>query len=142
MNHFILKFSGLFHQKIFHLKKIIEANYEGWVPLNKRPKLSFGHILAIASCNLIAGNIYNIVFLYLVPQEVELKIPNVWRSIILLMSSIIGFIVTPLVGFYSDRILLQFGRRRIFIIIGLLLGLVSLLLVVLKYQILSFQQYR
>lgn len=115
-----------------------EQIYEGWIPLNKRSKLSFGHILAIASCNVIAGNIYNIVFIYLEPFETLLDIGFIARALILLMGSLIGFTITLIIGFYSDRIMLQFGRRRIFIIVGLFFALISLLLMIYCFDIVNF----
>lgn len=47
---------------------------------------------------------------------------------LLLSGSLIEFFLAPILGSLSDGLTLSFGRRRIFIIIGSVVALVSLLL--------------
>lgn len=102
--------------------------YDDWVPLNRRDKLSFGLILAIASGNLIAGLMYNIIFALLSPIREALELPQLYETMLLLSGSLIGFFLAPLLGVLSDGLMLKFGRRRIFIIVGSIFASIALLL--------------
>ena len=99
-----------------------------WVPLNKREKLSYGRIMAVACGNLIPGMMYNIIFALLSPTCTILALPSIVEKMLLLAGSIIGFFIAPLLGVLSDGLMLKFGRRRIFVIIGTVFAVLALML--------------
>lgn len=108
---------------------MIEENlYDEWVPLNKRVKLSNGRIFAIACVNLIQGLAYNIINITVKPFLAKLGFRGIEETLILLTGSLIGFFTQPLLGVFSDGLMLKFGRRRIFVIIGTFLMIISFLL--------------
>lgn len=92
--------------------------YDEWVPLSKREKLSYGRIFAIACCNLIQGLSYNIINITVKPFLSELGFKGIAENMMLLIGSVVGFFMVPLLGVFSDGLMLKFGRRRIFVIIG------------------------
>lgn len=55
------------------------ANYI-WIPLNNRKKLSLHHIIAITSCNLVPGLVWNIIFALLEPFVKNLSIDSTTKS--------------------------------------------------------------
>ena len=99
-----------------------------WVPLNKREKLPFGLIMATACGTLISGLMYNIIFALLSPTCSILKLNSVVEQMLLLSGSLIGFFIAPFLGILSDGLMFKYGRRRIFIIIGTILAVISLML--------------
>ncbi|KAK8840963.1 hypothetical protein M9Y10_027797 [Tritrichomonas musculus] len=107
---------------------IEDSLYDDWVPLCKRDKLSFGRIMAIASGNLIPGLMYNIIFALLSPTRQLLGLPPIAELMLLLAGSLIGFFLAPLLGVLSDGLMFKYGRRRIFIVIGTIVAVASLLL--------------
>lgn len=107
---------------------IEEQLYDDWIPLNKRNKLSYGRIFAIASINLIQGLSYNIIDITIKPFLSNLGFKGIAENLIFLTGSSIGFVMAPILGAFSDGLMLKFGRRRIFIIIGTFLIVVSFLL--------------
>lgn len=102
--------------------------YDEWVPLNKRKSLSLIRILGIASGNLVPGLLWNVIFTLLEPFVKELGISSTVKTILLLYGSFIGFILGPVLGVASDRLMFKFGRRRIFVIIGGIVVVIALLL--------------
>ncbi|KAK8876622.1 hypothetical protein M9Y10_006840 [Tritrichomonas musculus] len=114
-----------------------EAN-NAWVPLNQRKKLSMGRILAIASCNLVPGLVWNIVFALLEPFVKSLGISSTVKTLLLLWGSFIGFVLGPVLGVISDGLTFKYGRRRIFVITGSVLVVISLLLMTYCYEIGTF----
>lgn len=99
--------------------------YDEWVPLSKREKLSYGRIFAIACCNLIQGLSYNIINITVKPFLSELGFKGIAENMMLLIGSVVGFFMVPLLGVFSDGLMLKFGRRRIFVIIGTFLIVIS-----------------
>lgn len=99
-----------------------------WVPLHKRGKLPFGLIMAIACGNLVPGLMYNIIFALLSPTCSVLNLKPIVEQMLLLAGSLIGFLLAPLLGVLSDGLMLKFGRRRIFVIVGTFLAIVALML--------------
>lgn len=64
------------------------------------------------------------------PILLQLGLPNELYSIMWLISPILGFIFTPLIGSVSDRCRFRWGRRRPFVLafaIGMIIGLTLLL---------------
>ncbi|OHS93384.1 major facilitator superfamily transporter [Tritrichomonas foetus] len=118
---------------------MIEKNLGAdWIPLNKREKLSLLHILGIASGNLVSGMLWNIIFALLEPYVSKLQISSIVKTLLLLYGSLIGFILGPLLGVYSDGITFKWGRRRIFVIIGGVLVVFSLLIMMYCVEIGNF----
>lgn len=108
---------------------------DDWIPLHKREKLSFVHILGIASGNLIAGMLWTIIFTLLEPFVNKLGIDATTKTLILLYGSLIGFVLGPILGVYSDGLMFKYGRRRIFVILGTVLVAISLLLMMFCVEI-------
>lgn len=99
-----------------------------WVPLHKRGKLPLALIMAIACGNLVPGLMYNIIFALLSPTCNILNLKPIVEQMLLLAGSLIGFFLAPFLGVLSDGLMLKFGRRRIFVIIGTFLAVISLML--------------
>ncbi|KAH0788185.1 major facilitator superfamily transporter [Histomonas meleagridis] len=103
-----------------------------WIPLNQRESLSIFHIMGIC-CSMLAFQIaYSVEFALGTPIMSRLGIAQSVQSLIWFSGPLSGFIVQPLIGFYSDITMAKMGRRRPFIIvgvIGILLGFVLLLFV-------------
>lgn len=108
---------------------IYDERYYDWIPLNKRDKLSLGHLMAVASANLIPRLLMNIAFSYFHPLCLTIGIDSI-SNLLLLFGSIIDFFFTPFFGSISDGVMLKLGRRRIFIIIGTIIALISLSLLI------------
>ena len=109
-----------------------DSLYNGWIPLNRREKLSFGRIMAIASGNMISRLQMNIAFLYFAPLCNEVGLES-YINLLILTQAIIEFFLTPFIGAISDALMSKFGRRRIFIIIGTILSTISILLLIFNH---------
>ena len=103
-----------------------------WVPLNQRESLSLLHIMGIC-CSMLAFQIaYSVEFALGTPIMSRLGIVQSVQSLIWFSGPLSGFIVQPLIGVYSDITTAKIGRRRPFIIagvIGILFGFILLLFV-------------
>lgn len=91
---------------------------KGWIPLNQRSRLSIPHILGICCAMLSFQIAYTVEFSLGNPIMSRLGIPGWAQTIIWLCGPLSGFIVQPLIGFYSDIATFRLGRRRPFILIG------------------------
>ncbi|XP_016014215.2 proton-associated sugar transporter A isoform X1 [Rousettus aegyptiacus] len=95
-----------------------------------RPQRSFRELL-FNGCVLFGIEFsYAVETAYVTPALLRLGLPDQLCSLVWLVSPILGFLLQPLLGAWSDRCTSRFGRRRPFILvlaIGALLGL-SLLL--------------
>lgn len=91
--------------------------------------------LGIASGNLVPGLLYNIIFTLLEPYVKMFSISDMIKTILLLIGSIIGFLLRPLLGVFSDGLMFKYGRRRIFIVVGTFFVVISLLLMMYCYEI-------
>ena len=89
-----------------------------WIPLNQRDHLSVFHILGICCAMLSFQIAYTVEFSLGNPIMSGLGIPGWAQTIIWLCGPLSGFLVQPLIGFYSDISTFRLGRRRPFIIIG------------------------
>ncbi|VVB08638.1 unnamed protein product [Arabis nemorensis] len=65
----------------------------------------------------------------LTPYVQLLGIPHKWASLIWLCGPISGMLVQPFVGYYSDRCVSRFGRRRPFIAAGAVLVAIAVVLI-------------
>lgn len=97
-------------------------------PLHLREKLSFIHILGIAASKLAPSIIFMVLPTFFQPLSQKLNVPDVWKTILLFISSFAGFVVSPLVGVYSDCSMCKWGRRRIYIVVSLIFMLIGLLM--------------
>ncbi|CAJ1050521.1 proton-associated sugar transporter A isoform X3 [Xyrichtys novacula] len=67
---------------------------------------------------------------YVTPVLLQMGLPDQFYSLVWFISPILGFLVQPLIGAWSDRCTSRFGRRRPFILalaIGALIGLTLVL---------------
>ena len=103
-----------------------------WIPLNKRNKLSFLHIVAIC-CSMLGFQIaYSVEFALGTPIMTDLGVPSKYTSVIWLVGPLSGFFVQPLIGYASDGCHAKLGRRRPYIIgggIGIIAGLLVIFFV-------------
>lgn len=102
---------------------------EGWIPFCKRDKLPIGLIMGIAASTLAPALIWTVVFSLFNPLADKLSLAPSLRTVILLMGSLIGFIIQPIVGAISDGTTLKYGRRRIYMIVGGIVLVAGLLIV-------------
>ncbi|KAJ0946401.1 putative MFS transporter superfamily [Helianthus annuus] len=61
----------------------------------------------------------------LTPYVQLIGVPHTWASFIWLCGPLLGLVVQPIVGYYSDRCTSRFVRRRPFIAGGVFLSLYS-----------------
>ena len=78
--------------------------------------------------NIVPGLVLNIIFALLEPFVKNLSISSTIKTILLLYGSLISFLLGPILGVISDGLTFKYGRRRIFVIIGSILVVISLLL--------------
>lgn len=97
------------------------------LPLNPKRKLSFIRILGIAASNVAPNLLYMILPIFFQPLSTKLLIPKIWNTTLLFISSFMGFVVSPLIGVYSDSCMFKWGRRRIYIVISLIIMLIGLI---------------
>ena len=102
---------------------------EDWIPLCKRDKLPFILILGIAAATLAGTLLWTVVFALFNPLADKLNLASAVRTVVLLMGSLIGFLVQPVVGVISDGTTLKWGRRRIYMVVGGIVLVVSLLII-------------
>ena len=89
-----------------------------WIPLNQRARLSTPHLLGICCAMLSFQIAYTVEFSLGNPIMSRLGVPGWAQTIIWLCGPLSGFLVQPLIGFYSDIATFKLGRRRPFILIG------------------------
>ncbi|KAK8846160.1 hypothetical protein M9Y10_020165 [Tritrichomonas musculus] len=89
-----------------------------WIPLNKREKLSFLHIIGLC-CSLLAFQIaYSVGNSLGTPIMRRVGIPPSLISVVWIIGPLSGFVVQPLVGHFSDQCKFKIGRRRPFLVAG------------------------
>lgn len=101
-----------------------------WVPLNKRDHLSFIHIVGIAAGTLVANLLWTIIFTLFEPISEKVSLKQWIRTLLLFYGSLAGFVINPILGVYSDALMLKWGRRRIFMLIGSFILILGLLLMI------------
>lgn len=89
-----------------------------WVPLNERERLSPIHILGICGAMISFQIAFTIEFSLANPIMSTLGIPTWSQTLIWICGPLSGFVVHPIVGFYSDIARFKLGRRRPFILMG------------------------
>lgn len=102
---------------------------EDWIPFCQRDKLPIGTLMGICASTLASSLLWKIVFTLFYPLAARVEMPSSLSTIILLLGSLIGFIVQPLVGSISDGLTFKWGRRRIFIIGGGIILVAALLII-------------
>ncbi|OHT12911.1 major facilitator superfamily transporter [Tritrichomonas foetus] len=99
-----------------------------WIPLNKRERLSLLHICGIAAGTLVATLLWTIVFTLFEPLSTKVDLPEWVKTLLLFYGSLAGFVINPILGVYSDAVMLKWGRRRIFMVIGVTVLVIGLFL--------------
>lgn len=102
---------------------------EDWVPFCKRDKLPLPLLLGICAATLAGSLLWTIVFALFYPLAARVEMSSTLSTVLLLMGSVIGFFVQPIVGAVGDNCTFKWGRRRIFIISAGILQVVSLLII-------------
>ena len=100
-----------------------------WVPLANREKLSLLRVIAICGAMLSYQVSLSVEFTLGTPILMRFGTSQVYLALVWSAVPITGFVIQPLVGYYSDRTLSRLGRRRPFIIgggLGILVGLLIL----------------
>ena len=98
------------------------------LPLHLREKLSFIHILGIASANLAPSILWMITPSFFEPISSRLHVSQFWKTVLIFLCSLSGFVVCPIVGLYSDNCTFKYGRRRIYIFTSLFMMIFGLIL--------------
>ncbi|OHT02690.1 major facilitator superfamily transporter [Tritrichomonas foetus] len=109
-----------------------------WVPLHLRDRLSFIHILGIACGNLAPGLLWMILPTLFEPQTQQLNVKSWVQIVLLFYGSFSGFSICPILGVYSDNSTCRWGRRRVFIVWGLVLMIIGLIMMTYCSQIGAF----
>ena len=99
-----------------------------WVPYHERERLSIPHLLAITANQLTAGMVWTPIGLLLNPMCQKFGLNNVITTLIILIGPVAGLIAPSMASVYSDRCMLKWGRRRIFMVVGEALAFVGLML--------------
>ena len=102
---------------------------EDWIPFCKRDKLPLPLLLGICAATLAGSLLWTIVFALFYPLAARVEMTSIVSTILLLMGSVIGFFVQPIVGAVGDNLTFKWGRRRIFIVAAGVLQVVSLLII-------------
>lgn len=108
---------------------------ENWVPLAQREKVPFIHVLGICAGTLAPTLLWTVVFALFTPLATKLKLASITQTLVLLSGSVIGFFMQPLVGVWSDGLMLKWGRRRIFMLSGAICLVLGLLLMMFCVEI-------
>ena len=97
--------------------------------MKETKKLSFGRMLAFATGDIFGGGSFNIIN-FLFPGYIALVVglPAQTAGIIILIARIFDAVSDPIMGFLSDKIRVQFGTRRVSLIVFAPLIVLSLFL--------------
>ncbi|KAL5212807.1 hypothetical protein ABZP36_023654 [Zizania latifolia] len=111
----------------------------GWTALQLEEKQgsgsdgrSFRRILRLFFACMVAGGIqygWALQLSLLSPYSQTLGISHSYVSLTWICGPIAGFVVQPIVGYYSDRCTMKMGRRRPFILAGCLVICISVMLI-------------
>ncbi|XP_020484629.1 proton-associated sugar transporter A isoform X1 [Labrus bergylta] len=94
------------------------------------PRRTFGELLFNGSILFGIEFSYAMETAYVTPVLLQMGLPDQFYSLVWFISPILGFLVQPLIGAWSDTCTSRFGRRRPFILalaIGALVGLTLVL---------------
>lgn len=101
-------------------------NRSNWIPLNQREKIHPFWIFCICANQITINFIWIPIGVLTKPICAKLDLSNFATTLVMLIGSLMGFFVPPIIASLSDYTTLKFGRRRIYLIIGeafVLLGL-------------------
>ena len=98
-----------------------------WIPLHERERLSIPHLLAISANQLSANMIWTPIGLLLNPLCTTAGLNNVYTTLVILIGPVVGLVVPSVAAAMSDRCMLKWGRRRIFLVVGGILSVIGLL---------------
>ena len=111
-----------------------------WIPLKDRDHLPLIHICGIAAGTLVATLLWSIVFTLFEPLSTKVDLPSWAKTLLLFYGSFAGFVINPILGVYSDTITFKWGRRRIFMVIGVLVLVVGMFIMMYCMEIGKFLQ--
>jgi len=97
------------------MKNLDEKN---WIPLASRDRLSVFRIMGICASMIAYQIAYSVEFAIGVPIMSRLGISPSLTGVVWATGPISGFVIQPIIGYYSDVLRFCWGRRRIFLIIG------------------------
>ena len=106
-----------------------------WIPLHERERLSIPHLLAISANQLSANMIWTPIGLLLNPLCTTAGLNNVYTTLVILIGPVVGLVVPSVAAAMSDRCMLKWGRRRIFLVVGGILSVIGLLFLALGDKI-------
>ena len=95
----------------------------------ERGAVSLGRILLLAACLLGVEFVWAIQVTFTVPIFLQLGLSPFFSSAVWLAGPISGLVVQPLVGAFSDQCTARMGRRRPYVLGGLIVSLVGLVAV-------------
>ena len=102
--------------------------------MEKTRKLSLGRMLAFASGDIFGGGSFNITnFLYPGYVALAVGLPARTAGLIMMAVGIFDAITDPIMGFFSDKMRVRFGTRRVGLLISAPLIVVSLFLAFYPY---------
>jgi solute carrier family 45 protein 1/2/4 len=104
-----------------------EGEDSTWVPLANRETLPIWRLICISGSMLAAQVAISLQYTLGTPILMHFGTSQIAISILWSFVPLTGFFVQPLVGYYSDRCLCVWGRRRPFVLvggIGLVIGVV------------------
>lgn len=103
--------------------------HQRWTPLSNRSKINSLWIFAICANQITTSFIWIPLGVLTKPMCNKLGLSHIATTLVLMIGSVIGFIVPPIVAAISDSTTFKYGRRRIFLIIGEILLLAGLLMI-------------
>ncbi|TXG53155.1 hypothetical protein EZV62_022324 [Acer yangbiense] len=86
-------------------------------------------LVAVASIATVVQYSWALQISLLSPYVQSLGVPHTFSSLIWVYSAITGMVVQPVLGFRSDRCTSRFGRRRPFIVAGVVIASVAYMLI-------------
>lgn len=101
---------------------------DNWVPLCKREKLGYLHMFGIACGTLVANMLWANIFTIFEPIAMKIGLGGTIKTFLLFYGSLCGILLSPVIGVVSDALMLRWGRRRIFMVVGEVILLVGLFL--------------
>ena len=97
-------------------------------------KLSYGRMLAFASADFFGGGSFNIInFLYPGFLALAVGLPASLAGVVILLARIFDAVSDPVMGFFSDRLRVKFGSRRVTLLISAPLIVLSMFLMFYPY---------
>lgn len=101
-----------------------------WVPLCQREKVNLFWLACICTNQLAASLIWTPVGLLTNPLTKKMGLNTIQYGFIQMIGGIVGIIVPPIVGAFSDVTTLSWGRRRVWMIGGEILTVIGFIVLV------------